>query len=152
MEFGTAMTMARSIWQRTSQSLLLFSYHQKTPLQTLCCSASWSSYLDTTARLLLLDAGIARLHKSTFIQATSPVLACGSCLPGMVSLAGVARKPSPWLQRAQQPAFVGSPFSLVMSTVMYTVVHAAKGPPTSQMISPRLQRSSQIARPPYKQL
>jgi len=95
---------------------------------------------------------MAKLHKSTPSQATSPVLACGSCLPGMVSLAG--SRGSRRLGSSVHNSVLWSDCPLLWScaqlrtqSFMLQLAHR-----TSQMISPRWPCSTHIASLPYKQL
>jgi hypothetical protein len=93
-----------------------------------------SSHVDTTARLPLLDVGMAPLHKRTLLSATSPVWPAAAVCRFWCLCLGTHPKPSAWHQRAQLPTFVGAPFALETGTAGYKVVHAATdlSPPNTQ--------------------
>jgi hypothetical protein len=135
-------------------------------LQSRCCSASPLPALDTTARLPLLATGMASLHKSTCPPATSPVWACGSCLPGMLALTwGRTKSHAHGFECAQQatlllslscrslccPCCVTNVHHLYLRTL--TVPRACNCPasPTSLNRSPRCV-ALVISRSHYKQL
>lgn len=96
---------------------------------------------DTAARLPLLDAGMALLHKAPTVQPPArfcPAAAvCRACLPEH----GVGAKPSAWLWGAQHFTLPGMPSSRVTSTAAHTVVRAASASPNSQNV-PTICRAS----------
>jgi hypothetical protein len=105
-----------------------------------------SSHVDTTARLPLLDVGMAPLHKRTLLSATSPVWPAAAVCRFWCLCLGTHPKPSAWHQRAQLPTFVGAPFALETGTAGYKVVHAATdlSPPNTQAPPPRRSSGSAI--------